>query len=508
MKKFLRFVESRLFITALLLLVQLLILLLGLRYLFNHFAIYYVISTAISIISIIDIANDPMNPSFKTPWIILVLLIPFCGAPLYLLFSKSKQNYRVDKKLKNKKSVGKSKRSTDPIIFENLSEFDPKVANQLRYIENADSAPVYMNTLTKYFSSGEEYFDALKRELKRAERFIFLEYFIIEQGVMFDSILDILSDKVKQGIEVRIMYDDFGTISKVPSDFERKLESLGLRVCVFNRLRPSLDTFQNYRDHRKIVVIDGNVGFTGGINLADEYINEVQKFGHWKDTGIMLKGEAVTKLTDIFLSLWSFSKNETKSDVSNYESTLKCSTDGFVQPFSDGPLNDDEICKMCYMGIINNASETIHITTPYLILDNEMITALCYAAKSGVDVKIITPHIPDKKLVLAVTRSNYRELLKAGVKIYEYTPGFIHAKSIVSDRKICVVGTANFDFRSLYLHFENCVLAYNSNCVSDVEDDFLQTLEKCEEITLSQLDKKGYPYRILQAFLKIFSPLM
>ncbi len=508
MKRIKKLLQSRIFITALLLFVQLIILIVFLSYMFNEFAVYYIIASIIALLTVVDIANSDMNPSFKLAWLVLVLIVPFCGTPLYFIFSKSKQAYRIEKRLRKYKTLERLMLPVDNRSIEEIELTDPEIARQLKYINKTAYAPVYKNTATKYFPSGEQYYEALIQELRRAQRFIFLEYFIIENGKMFDSVLEILRAKVAQGIEVRIMFDDLGTISKLPKDYDKELEAMGLRVSVFNKLRASLDTFLNYRDHRKIVVIDGNVGFTGGINLADEYINEVEKFGHWKDTGIMLKGDAVTKMTEIFLQLWHFSKNETKTDIKGYESTIKCDSDGYIQPFADGPTNNDEICEMCYMGLINSANEYVHITTPYLILDNEMQTALCHAAKSGIDVKIITPHIPDKKLVLAATRSYYRALLKAGVKIYEYTPGFIHAKSLVSDSKVCVVGTVNFDFRSFYMHFENSVLAYKSSCVSEVEKDFLLTLEKCEEVTLDEINKKGTLYRLLQVCLKVFSPLM
>lgn len=508
MKKLSKLLQSRMFITILLLFVQLVILIVFLGVLFDRFAVYYIISSVVALLSIVDIANSDMNPSFKIAWLVLVLIVPFCGTPLYLIFSKSKQDYRISKRLRKYKTLERLMISNTDENLDEVEDQAPEIARQMKYISKTALAPVYKNTQTKYFAQGEDYFEALLYELRHAQRFIFLEYFIIENGKMFDSILEILKAKVAQGIEVRLMFDDLGTISKLTKNYDKELEAMGLRVSVFNRLRPSLDTSLNYRDHRKIVVIDGNVAFTGGINLADEYINEVEKFGHWKDTGIMLKGDAVTKMTETFLQLWHFSKGESKIDLKDYSCKTSSESDGYIQPFADGPMNNDEICEMCYMGLINSARKNIYITTPYLILDNEMQTALCHAAKSGVDVKIITPHIPDKKLVLAVTRSYYRALLKAGVKIYEYTPGFIHAKSLSADSEVCVVGTANFDFRSFYMHFENCVLAYKSSCVNDVEKDFEQTLELCEEITLESINKKGTLYRLLQAVLKIFAPLM
>ena len=508
MRKLIKILQSKIFITALLMFIQIAVLFVFFISLANNFVWYYVISLIISMLIVLDISNENMNPSFKLTWIIAVLIFPICGAPLYLIFAKSKQNYRIGKRFKSYRQMMRNTMHSDDGALSDIAAQDPEMARQMQYIQKYAYAPVYRNTSTKYFASGEEYYAYLLKELNRAEKFIFIEYFIIEQGKMFGGVLDILKKKISEGVEVRLMYDDFGTIQKLPKGYDRYLESIGISVSVFNRVRPSLDTFLNYRDHRKIVVIDGNTAFTGGINLADEYINEVERFGHWKDTGIMIKGEAVTKMTETFLQLWHFSRGESKIDYAECACSLKCESDGFVQPYADGPSTDDLICELAYMGLINGATKNLYVTTPYLILDNEMTTALRHAAMSGVDVRIITPRIPDKKLVFAVTRSNYRELLNAGVRIFEYTPGFIHAKSVTADGKVCVVGTANFDFRSFYLHFENCILAYKSKCVSEVEQDFLDTQAKSQEITIDQLNKKGPVYALLQAVLKIFSPLM
>lgn len=507
MRKILKILQSRLFITALLMFIQVVILVVTLGFLAN-FSVYYILTMITAVLVVMDIANDSMNPSFKLPWALLVMALPIIGAPLYILFAKSKQSRRISNRFKNYRTL---MRNTLPNPDDPISEIEaeePELARQLKYVEKTAYAPVYRNTEAVYFSSGEEYFDAILKEISKAEHFIFLEYFILEEGKMFNSILDILKEKSDAGVNVRIMYDDIGSISKLPNHYDRYLKSLGFEVSVFNRMKPSLDAFLNYRDHRKILVVDGNVGFTGGINLADEYINEVERFGHWKDTGVMLKGQAVIKLTEIFLQLWHFSREETKIDYKEYLGDLSCPSDGYIQPFADGPSTDDLTVELCYMGLINCATDHFYATTPYLILDNEMTTALCHAARSGVDVRIITPHIPDKKTVMAVTRSNYRSLLMSGVRIFEYTPGFIHAKNVSMDGKVAIVGTANFDFRSLYLHFENCVLFYKSKCVSEVEHDFLETQEKSMEITLDQIKEKGALYGLLQAILKVFSPLM
>ena len=508
MKKIAKFLQSRMFITVLLMLIQVITLFVFVGIVAERFSVYYIITMILAVFIIIDISNQNMNPSFKLPWSIIVIAFPIIGAPLYILFAKSKQSRRISKRFKNYRTL---MRNTLPNPDDPLAEIekdDPQIARQLSYIEKTAYAPVYRNTSATYFASGEEYFAALVKEISKAKRFVFAEYFILEDGKMFGAILELLRQKIAEGVEVRIMYDDIGTINKLPRKFDKKLEEMGFRVSVFNRMRPSLDAFLNYRDHRKILVVDGNVGFTGGINLADEYINATERFGHWKDTGVMIRGQAVTKLTEIFLQLWHFSRGETLIDYKEYASSLICETDGFIQPFADGPSTDDLTAELCYIGMITSATDHLFITTPYLILDNEMTTALCHAAKSGVDVRIITPHIPDKKTVMAVTRSNYRTLLMSGVRIFEYTPGFIHAKSVSMDGKVSVVGTANFDFRSLSLHFENCILFYKSKCVGDVERDFLETQAKSEEITIQEIQRKGVLYALVQAVLKLFSPLM
>lgn len=508
MKKIAKLLESRLFITGILMLIQIAIILLFTFRLVERFAWYYTAASIISLLTMIDIVNSKMNPSFKLAWVIVVLCVPICGSPLYFIMSKNKQASRVSKKFESCKNTSKSYLRSDNRLINEIEKENACIAKGCRYIEKTAHAPIYANTATKYFASGEEYYAQLLKELNKAEKFIFMEYFIIESGKMADGVIEILKKKVSEGIEVRLMYDDFGTISKLPKDFRYKLESMGISVCIFNKVRPIINAFINYRDHRKITVIDGKVSFTGGINLADEYINEVERFGHWKDTGIMLKGDAVTKMTEIFLQLWNYTSTDTKLDCKDYICDYKCVPDGYIQPFGESPIDDELTAESAYMSLINTATKSLYITTPYLILDNEMTTALCQAANSGVDTRIIVPHIPDKKTVFAVTKSNYRALLEAGCRIYEYTPGFIHAKSLIADSEVCILGTINFDFRSFYLHFENGVLAYKSSCVSEAEADFLETLELSQEITLTQVKKKGAIYALLQALLKIFSPLM
>lgn len=350
-------------------------------------------------------------------------------------------------------------------------------------------------------------FQSMLLELEKAQKFIFLEYFIIEPGVMWDSILEILCEKVKAGVDVRVMYDDVGCISTLPRNYWRTLEQKGIRVVRFNRFIPTMNTYLNYRDHRKMCIIDGNIGYTGGLNLADEYINHVERFGYWKDTGVKLTGYGVANMTALFLQLWDFSVGCT-TNIDAYMPTIAAESDGFVQAFADSPLDSYNVSETVFMNLISNATKSVYITSPYLTLDNEMMTALCTAAQSGIDVRIITPGIPDKKPVYLVTQSYYSQLIRAGVRIYEYTPGFIHAKMIVADNDIACVGTINMDFRSFYLHFECGTVFYRSSVVGKVRDEILSIIEQSHEIDEAWLSSYSWLRSICASLLSLFAPLM
>ena len=372
---------------------------------------------------------------------------------------------------------------------------------------------MYENTSVEYFSLGEDKFEALKRELRQAERFIFMEYFIVERGYMWDSILEILEEKVKEGVEVRVMYDGMCCLMLLPYHYPKVLEAKGIRCKMFSPIKPTLSTYQNNRDHRKIVVIDGHTAFTGGVNLADEYINRKVRFGHWKDTAIMLKGDAVLSFTMMFLQMWNVTERQ-QDDFSRY--VLPRGTEvagagdrgGFVLPYGDSPMDREQVGERVYLDILNQAKNYVHIMTPYLILDDEMENALCYAAKRGIDVTIIMPHIPDKKYAYLLARTYYPELIEAGVKIYEYTPGFVHAKVFVSDDEKAVVGTINLDFRSLYLHFECASYIYRNPVVLAVEQDYQDTLKTCALITMENCKNYSWGGKKLGRLMRLVAPLM
>ena len=509
MKKILRFITQRVVITALLIVLQALLLFGFIWKLDNYFVYFYAGSVLLSLLITLGIINSKSNPAYKIAWLIPILLFPVFGGLIYLLFGSDRTGRYLRKKLQG---IGTE---MDNVIGEahrrsGAEQLPPDAANQSRYISHCAYCPPYQNTTTEYLPLGEVKFERMVEELKKAKHYIFLEYFIIQEGKMWNTILDILRQKAAEGVDVRVIYDDMGCIMILPTGYDRTLEQMGIKCRIFNPFVPILSSRFNTRDHRKICVIDGNVGFTGGINLADEYINAYEKHGHWKDTSILLKGEAVFNLTVMFLSMWDYLDGTTgKTDYSRYYPTVwDENAKGYVQPFADNPLDDEAVGETVYLNLINKAKRYVYITTPYLILSSEMFTALTSAAKCGVDVRIITPHVPDKWYVHAVSRSHYQPLIEAGVKIYEYTPGFIHAKTFVVDDDYAVVGTINLDYRSLYLHFECAVWMYQTPSVAQVRDDFFKTQQISQEITLEECRSLSFPRRLGRSVLRVFAPLM
>lgn len=507
LKKILRMLTQRVVITALFILIQA-VLLFGIIWkLNNYFVYFYAGSILLSVLLTLGIINSKSNPAYKIAWLIPILLLPVFGGMFYLVFGSSRTGRYIRKKMR---TVGQEMREEVQKLSDHsgIDQMEADAVNQSRYITRWAYSPPYRNTWTEYLPMGEVKFERMVQELKKAKHFIFMEYFIIEEGKMWNTIRDILCQKVEEGVDVRLIYDDMGCIMTLPNGYNKKLEKMGIKCAVFNPFVPVLSSKFNTRDHRKICVIDGNVGFTGGVNLADEYINAYEKHGHWKDTAILLRGEAVFSLTAMFLSMWDYLTG-TREDYSNYLPTETVpDAKGFVQPFADNPLDDEAVGETVYMNIINKAKRYVYITTPYLIIDNEMCTALCTAAKSGVDVRIITPHVPDKWYVHAVTRAYYQVLVEAGVRIFEYTPGFIHAKTFVADDEYAVVGTINMDYRSLYLHFECGAWMYQTSSVLDVRDDFFKTQQISQEITREQCRNVSFPVRLGRSVLRVFAPLM
>lgn len=475
------------------------------------FTYSYIVFVILGIIMSLYIINTDLNPSYKTAWIFVILSFPIFGCMFYLLFGRNGSGKMLREELKKYEAERRLILPQNEKLVETLKRDDPQVAKAAHYLYKCAGYPVFENTDTTYFKIGEDKYAQLLIELENAERFIFLEYFIIEEGKMWNSILEILERKVKHGVDVRVIYDDIGCLFTLPHNYYKTLESKGIKCKVFNPLAPVWLGRTNNRSHRKILVIDGHTAFTGGINLADEYINEYEKHGHWKDSAVMLKGEAVWSFTMMFLTMWNYLNGTKPDDYSRYmprQEDLRKDSSGYVIPYTDSPLDKEPVGENVYLNIINEAKDYLYITTPYLIIDNEMKTALTLASKSGVDVRIITPHIADKWFVHAVTKANYKALVKHGVKIYEYTPGFIHAKNFVSDDSIAVVGTINLDFRSLYLHFECAAWMYKTSSVLDVKQDFLNTLEKCQEVTYNDCIYVNPFVKLMRAFLRLFAPMM
>lgn len=504
--KLFRMVFGRTFFLAFAVSIQIAILLIFIYWLSEYFVYFYSVSTILSIILAIHITGRDINPSYKIAWLFMVLLVPVLGGSFYVLIKIHPSTYKIKKKLNIILADSRKYIPTNKKLMEDLKS-DDELYGLANYIDNYGGYPAYKNTSVKYFSSGENKFESMLEELENAKEFIFLEYYIVDEGIMWDAILEILCRKVKEGVEVRFMYDGMCTLNLLPQNYPRFIREFSIKCKVFSPIRPAISSHQNNRDHRKILVIDGKTAYTGGINLADEYINAVKKFGHWKDTAVMLKGEAVRNFTVMFLQNWNISE-ETVEDFSPYLREYKVSSTGYVIPYGDSPFDHENVGELVYMDILNNARDYVHIMTPYLILDNEMILCMEYAAKRGVDVKLILPHVTDNPSAYTLARNLYPRLIQRGIKIYEYTPGFVHAKVFVSDNKKAVVGTINMDYRSMYLNMECACYFQDMNEVSEVEKDFACTLAMCEEITLDNCKKYSVVKQKIGKILWLFSPLM
>lgn len=490
------------------LVIQLLVLLLGLRFLSQYVYVFFGGHLVFGILILVVIMNRMDNPAFQVSWAALVLLFPAFGGLLYLYIELQPGTRVLSGRIAEIEEKTSGCLKQDPQILQELQQQDPRTAQLINYIYKTEQYPVYRNGDTTYFSSGEAKFEALKTELLAAEYFIFLEYFIVSEGYMWDSIFEILKAKAKSGVEVRFLYDGMNELYNLPHDFQSQLKEAGIQCKVFSPVYPIISTHYNNRDHRKIAVIDGHTAFTGGVNLADEYINRKPRFGHWKDAAVRIRGEAVRSFTFMFLKMWDIT--EKIEDMSPYLEVHKIpeAQQGYVMPYPANPFGKERSAERVYLEILNNARDYVHIMTPYLVPSHEMLQALKYAAKRGVDVKLILPHIPDKKYAFALAHSYYKRLIEAGVKIYEYTPGFVHSKVFVSDDIRAVVGAINLDYRSLYLHFECAAFLYAVPEIQDVEVDFRTTLTRCQLITLFDVRHDRWTRKLAGRFLKLMAPLM
>ncbi len=515
MKKFVRclykIVFSRMLIIFLMVILQMLALLGSFIWLRSYYPYIWESMYILGAFLVIFIVNKDEPAEFKLSWIIPICLFPVLGALIYVFVVGNFGGIGL------KTKVGRRMKETEGLLFssdrtrEAIATSPVQFKGFAHYMENSAGFPAYHHSTAVYYPLGEDKFADLLVELKKAERFIFLEYFIIERGIMWDAVLDILKEKVKEGVEVRVMYDGMCSILLLPYRYPEQLRCYGIKAKMFAPIVPFLSTRQNNRDHRKILVIDGKVAFTGGINLADEYINKVERFGHWKDVSVKITGDAVRSFTVMYLQMWNVSEKGSE----DYEKYLKgicfdkpMPADGFVIPYGETPTRSTEIGKTVYESMINGASAYIHIMTPYFIVDREFLDSMRYAARRGVEVDMILPHIPDKKMVYYIARTFYPELLEAGIRVYEYTPGFVHAKILVSDDVCATVGTINLDYRSFYHHFECGAYFYENAVVAKVEEDFQETLLKCQEVTRDYYKKIPLGQKIIGRISRLLAPLM
>lgn len=508
-QKLFRLLFSRIWIMLLLLSLQFLLLLATFRWLGSFGYLAQAASFLLVIGTVIYLFNSEMEATAKMTWLLLIMPFPVFGA-LLLLYTKLDLGYRgLKKRITELESHSLQYLSQDPAVVSELQASHSTTYNLVKYFRRSDGCyPVYKETAVTYFPSGEAKFNAMKEQLRQAKSFIFLEYFIIKEGEMWGEILAILEQKAQEGLDVRVMYDGMTELSTLSFDYAKRLENLGIKARAFAPLSPFLSTYYNYRDHRKILVIDGEVAFTGGVNLADEYINRVNRFGHWKDTALMLRGQAVQTFTILFLQLWGTLEKDV--DFRSYltEPSKELPSDGFVIPFGDSPMDGDRVGENVYIDILNHARNYVYIMTPYLILDSALEHALRFAAERGVDVRLILPGIPDKKIPYALAKTYYKSLMASGVKIYDYRPGFMHAKVFLSDQAKAVVGTINLDYRSLYHHFECGVYLYKSSVLADIYTDFEDTLAKSDLVTPEMVDKLPLITRLIGRVARMIAPLL
>ena len=500
---------SRFMLIALLLVLQI-ALIVGIYGWLNQYIAYFSgIMAVFTLLMIVYLFNCEMDATAKLTWMFMIALFPLPTA-CFLSFTQTNAGHiKIKKRVEELIDSTKGTIAQSEDVICEVKADGSGVAALSEYLNRGGCFPLFNQTDVTYFPLGEEKFAAMLEELQIAEKYIFMEYFIIEEGYMWGKILEVLVEKAKAGVDVRVMYDGMCEVSLLPADYPRLLSAHGIKAKAFSPIMPVVSSHYNYRDHRKILVIDGKVAFNGGVNLADEYINRVEKYGHWKDTALMIKGKAAKSFALMFLQMWNI--DEKSPEFLPYlEDDGYCPkhSSGYVMPFGDCPLDESKAGEAVYMDILNRANDYVHIMTPYLILDGELEAALKYAAQRGVDVKLILPGIPDKKPPYALAKSHYKALVNAGVKIYEYMPGFVHAKVFVSDDLKAVVGTINLDYRSLYHHFECGTFLYQTECIAEIEKDFQDTLTKCREVTQESIKNEKTSYKLLGSFMKFIAPLM
>ncbi len=512
MKKFNRLLYSNKFFACVMLILQVIAFVLMFIWISDYSKVLIGLTTLLSAVMIVFEVNRAEEPTFKMTWVILIAIIPIFGALFYLYMRARGVSSNIKEDYDRVRDANDQYLVQNEDIMKSVSLMDKREGSFMKYLSKYGGSPVYSDTAVQYYSSGEKMYEDMKRELLRAEKFIFMEFFIINtSSKMWHEIFDILKSKVRQGVEVRLMYDAMGCITTMPSHYNEVIERQGVKCRVFSPIMPLISTHQNNRDHRKIVVVDGTVAFSGGINIADEYINAKERFGRWKDAGIMLRGEAVAGFTAMFIDMWNVVNDDEIEDGKKYIEASEPyaeGSNGYVIPFGDTPLDDIYIGKRAYIHNLNSATEYTYIMTPYLVIDDEMYECMKYAAQRGVDVKIIMPHIPDKPYAFWLARTYYKELLKAGIEIYEYTPGFVHAKVSVSDGRRAIVGTINHDYRSLYLHYECAAYMLDVPAILGIEQDVKATLSECRKIELADIKKFNIFTRLIGHIVRLVAPLM
>ena len=479
------------------------------KFVSNYAIVFQFIAVILTVLMICYIVLQCPHNAYQIAWLTLLALMPTVALMMYVVIKLVPGTAHLTAQVHEKELQTELYLNNNETARRDLSFMDNKYVGLFHYLASACKYPTYYGEDVTYYSTGEESLEALFEDLERAESFIFMEYFIVHEGKIMERVLDVLKRKVDEGVEVRLMYDGFCGLS-LPQHYAERINEMGIECRVFSPIRPILSSYQNNRDHRKITVIDGKVAYTGGFNLADEYANLIERFGYWKDAGVRLTGSGVQSLTAMFLQMWNVAAGWHTDDYARYMAAEpeQVRTQSIIAPYADAPENHHDTASNVYCQILDLAEDYVHIMTPYLILDERMRKSLEFAAERGIDVRLMLPHIPDKKIVFMIARSYYPELLKAGIKVYEFTPGFLHSKVFVSDDRIATVGSVNLDFRSLFLHFENGVLMYDKKVAAAAEEDFQETLKKCERIYLKTYTSFPLYKRIFGRLLRVFGPLL
>ena len=514
--KFLRQLFSRVVLVSLGIALQIGWLLFIVFYLSAYYLPFAFALNLLSLAAVLFIINRQGNPQVKMAWIVPILAFPLFGGVVFLISGGKRPKHKLLRALEKSDAMLEPYRRGDaalqsPIPSETTPRQDAYLAGQCHYLDTL-GFPAYTNTAAKYYSDCRAGWEQMIRDLESAKQFIFMEYFIINPGVMWDPVLELLKKKAAEGVEVRVMYDDVGSISYLPRKYWKELESYGIHCVAFNPYRPVYAVVMNHRDHRKILVIDGNVAYTGGVNFADEYIGEERRFGEWRDNLLRLEGEGVRSMTLLFLGMWNANRpTDTVEGVAAYmpdpARTQEIRCEGLVQPYGDSPVDSEILAENVYLNMINQASRYVYIYTPYVVIDYEMTRALCLAARRGVDVRLVVPAIPDKKIVYELTKSYFPELIENGVKVYRFTPGFVHSKAFLADDRQAIVGSVNLDYRSLTLHFENACMFVDHPVIPAVKADFEETFSRCEPVTVKKR-RFSFLYGLYLGILRLFAPLL